>query len=94
MVASHQSTPAWRADGVNVVVVEDEARVGEGVDVGGGDLVGPVEADIVPALMKNIHLETRKIISNAFFVGYQIICDNYDDVWPLVCCAQVQQSQH
>ena len=35
----HERAPARAADGVDVVVVEDEARVGQRVDVGGGDLV-------------------------------------------------------
>ena len=46
----HERAPARAADGVDVVVVEDEARVGQRVDVGGGDLVRPVETHIVPAL--------------------------------------------
>ena len=48
----HERTPARAADGVDVVVVEDEARVGQRVDVGGGDLVRPVETHIVPALQQ------------------------------------------
>ena len=52
MHARHQSPSAWSADGVDVVVVEDEARVGQRVDVGGGDLVRPVETHIVPALQQ------------------------------------------
>ena len=40
MEAGHEGGPARRADGVDVVVVEDDARVGEGVDVGRWDL-GP-----------------------------------------------------
>ena len=38
MVASHEGGPAGRADGVDVVVVEDHARVGQGVNVGRGHL--------------------------------------------------------
>ena len=34
MVASHEGGPAGRADGVDVVVVQDHARVGQGVNVG------------------------------------------------------------
>ena len=39
MEAGHEGGPARRADGVDVVVVEDDARVGQGVDVGRWDLV-------------------------------------------------------
>ena len=48
----HERAPARAADGVDVVVVEDEARVGQRVDVGGGDLVRAVETHIVPALQQ------------------------------------------
>ncbi len=34
----HECAPAGRARRANVVVVEDDAAVGEGVNVGGGDL--------------------------------------------------------
>ena len=46
----HEGASAWGADGVDVVVVQDDSRVGQGVNVGGGDLVGAMEADIIPAL--------------------------------------------
>ena len=40
VVAGHEGGPARGADGVDVVVVEDEARVGERVDVGRRHLNG------------------------------------------------------
>ena len=40
MEAGHEGGPARRADGVDVVVVEDDARVSQGVDVGRGHLCG------------------------------------------------------
>jgi hypothetical protein len=50
VVACHEGAPAWRADGVDIVIVEDDAGVGKGVNVRRRDLVGAVEADIVPTL--------------------------------------------
>ena len=50
MAASHQGAPAGGADGVDIVVIENEARVGQTVNVGSGDLIGTVETDIIPTL--------------------------------------------
>ena len=52
MHARHESPSAWSADGVDIVIVEDDSGVGQRVNVGGGDLVGSVETDIIPTLMK------------------------------------------
>ena len=49
MATCHESTPAGGADGVNIVVVEDDPGVGQAVNVGGWDLVGAMEANIIPA---------------------------------------------
>ena len=51
MSASHEGTSAGSADGVDVVVVENDARVGQTVNVGSWDLVGSMETDIIPTLM-------------------------------------------
>ena len=53
MSARHQGRPAGRADGVDVVVVEDDPTVGEAVNVGCGDLVRPVETNVIPTLQTN-----------------------------------------
>ncbi len=50
MHSSHESAPAGRADGVDVIVVQNESTVCEGIDVGSGDLVGAVKADVIPSL--------------------------------------------
>ena len=50
MSASHESTSAGGADGVDIVVIEDDAGVGETVNVGSGDLIWTVETDIIPTL--------------------------------------------
>ena len=50
MASCHEGTPAGCTDGVHVVVLEDEATVGQAVYVWGRDLVGPVETYIIPAL--------------------------------------------
>ena len=54
MFASKERAPTRGADGVDIVVVEDEPVPGQRVDVRGRDLVGPVESNIVPALAKKI----------------------------------------
>lgn len=48
--AGHEGGARGRAKGGCVVAVEDHPVVGQCVDVGGGDLVRPVETDIVPSL--------------------------------------------
>jgi len=45
----HQGTPTGGTDGVDIVILQDDPTVGQRVDVGGRDLVGAVEADIVPS---------------------------------------------
>lgn len=54
MFASKERAPTRGADGVDIVVVEDEPVPGQRVDVRGRDLVRPVESNIVPALAKKI----------------------------------------
>ena len=54
MFASKERAPTRGADGVDIVVVEDEPVPGQRVDVRGRDLVGPVESNIVPALANKI----------------------------------------
>ena len=51
MHAGHESPSARSADGVDIVIVEDDSGVGQRVNVGGGDLVGSMETDIIPTLM-------------------------------------------
>ena len=46
----HQGTSTGGTDGVDIVILQDDPAVGQRVDVGGRDLVGAVEADIVPSL--------------------------------------------
>ena len=46
----HQCTPTGGTDGVHIVILQDDPTVGQRVDVGCRDLVGAVEADIVPSL--------------------------------------------
>ena len=50
MSASEESGPGRGTDGAHVVVVEDDAIVGQVVDVRGGNLVRPMEAYVVPTL--------------------------------------------
>ena len=50
MSAGHESTSAGGADGVDIVVIEDDAGVGETVNVGSWDLIGAMETDIIPTL--------------------------------------------
>ena len=51
MHAGHESPSARSADGVDIVIVEDDPGVGQRVNVGGGDLVRSMETDIIPTLM-------------------------------------------
>ena len=46
----HEGTSAGGTDRVDVVVVQDDPGVGQGVQVGRRDLVGAVKTNIVPAL--------------------------------------------
>lgn len=55
----HERGPSGRADGRYVVVVEDEARVRQGVEVRGRDLGRPVEAHVVPALQGENQIISR-----------------------------------
>eukprot|EP00095_Tigriopus_kingsejongensis_P003610 snap_masked-scaffold49_size462716-processed-gene-0.3 protein:Tk03610 transcript:snap_masked-scaffold49_size462716-processed-gene-0.3-mRNA-1 annotation:"elongation factor g" len=48
--AGHQSPTTRGADVIDVELIEDHTTVGQCVDVGGGNMIGAVEADIVPAL--------------------------------------------
>ena len=50
MSTSQESTSAGGADGVDIVVIENDPGVGETVNVGSGDLIGTVETDIIPTL--------------------------------------------
>ena len=50
MSASHESTSAGGADGVDIVVIENDAGVGQTVNVGSGDLIGTMETNIIPTL--------------------------------------------
>ena len=50
MHAGHQSPSAWSADGVDIVIVEDDPGVGQRVNVWGRNLIGAVKTDIIPAL--------------------------------------------
>ena len=59
VTARHEGTSAGGADGVNVVVLQDDPTVGQSVDVRSRDLVGAVEADIVPALQYVIKISTN-----------------------------------
>ena len=51
MHARHQSPSARSADGVDIVIVKDDPGVCQRVNVGGGDLIGAMETDIIPTLM-------------------------------------------
>ena len=50
MVAGKQGTSRWSAKLVDIIVLQRDPRVSQGVYVGGRDLVGPVEPNVVPAL--------------------------------------------
>ena len=50
VTTSHQGAPAGGADGVDIVVVEDDPGVGQRVNVWGRNLIGAVKTDIIPAL--------------------------------------------
>ena len=64
VTAGHEGTPTGGADGVDIVVLQDYPTVGQRVDVGSRDLVGAVEADIVPALQHVIKISTiRRSVS-------------------------------
>jgi len=47
---SHEGCPAWGANGVDIVVAQNDSTVSQGVEVGSGYLVGPVKSDIIPTL--------------------------------------------
>ena len=53
MKPCHEGSPAGGANGVDVVVSQDDAPVRQGVDVRRRDLIGPVEPDIVPTLSRD-----------------------------------------
>ena len=52
MSACHDGTASRRAYRGNIVVVEDDSAVGQGVNVGSGDL-RPMEPHIIPALQQS-----------------------------------------
>jgi hypothetical protein len=55
VLPGEEGRPGGRAQRLGVVAVEDDAVVGEGVDVGRRDLVAPVEAHVVETLQGEIH---------------------------------------
>ena len=57
MVAGKQGTSRWSAKLVDIVVLQCDPRVSQGVYVGGRDLVGPVEPNVVPALCSTNYRE-------------------------------------
>ena len=77
MPASHESTSAGSADGVDIVVVKNDARVGQTVNVRSWDLVRSMETNIIPTLniRDGVSLNNR---SNRRH--YQIISNNDNDV--------------
>ena len=70
MSARHEGAPGWGTDGVDIVVLENDSAVGQAVNVGGGDLVGPVEAHVVPALddlkvfLRRKSLRSHEVVSH------------------------------
>ena len=53
--SSHQSTSAWAADRINIVIVEDYTIIGQSIDIWGHNLIGAMKANIIPALLPNRH---------------------------------------
>ena len=64
VTAGHEGTPTGGADGVDIVVLQDYPTVGQRVDVGSRDLVGAVEAHIVPALQDVIKVIYKETLSS------------------------------
>ncbi len=60
MQSGHECTATGRADGVDIVVVQDDPRVGQRIQVGRGDLIRAVEAHVVPALVETWPLWNSK----------------------------------
>ena len=54
--SSHQSTSARAADRINIIIVEDNAVVCQGINIGGHNLIGAMKANIIPALLPNRHI--------------------------------------
>ena len=57
--SSHQSTSAWAADRINIVIVEDYTIIGQSIDIWGHNLIGAMKANIIPALLPNRHIRVR-----------------------------------
>jgi len=58
MKSSHEGASAGRANGVDIVVMQNETAEGQGVQVWSGDLVGAVETNIIPTLGRNRKIYT------------------------------------
>jgi hypothetical protein len=52
MKTGHEGSSARGANGVDVIVAEDNSAVSQGVEVGSGHLIGPVKSNIIPTLKK------------------------------------------
>ena len=76
VLACHQGTSAWGADRVHIIVLQDDPTVGQRVDVGSRDLVGAVEAHIVPALQDVIKVIYKETLS----FTHEIVSHDEDDV--------------
>ena len=101
MISCHQGTSAGCANGVNVVVLQHDAAIGQSVNVRSRNLVGAMKTDIIPALERN-RKEHVHGVNHGFFKplngGYtcQVICNNEDYVrWRLRSfrSAQIGKSQ-
>ena len=101
MIACHQGTSAGCANWVNVVVLQDDAAIGQSVNVWCRNLVGAMKAYIIPTLKRN-----RKEHVHGVNIGFfkqlngsytcQVICNNEDYVrWRLRSfrSAQIGKSQ-
>uniref|UniRef100_A0A182IRY4 Uncharacterized protein n=1 Tax=Anopheles atroparvus TaxID=41427 RepID=A0A182IRY4_ANOAO len=55
--AGHERRPGRCAERRHVVAVQDDTVVRQSVDVRGRDLIGSVEADIIPALVKSVQMD-------------------------------------
>jgi hypothetical protein len=91
VLPGEEGRPGGRAQRLGVVAVEDDAVVGEGVDVGRRDLVAPVEADVVETLrnpslpIKNNRILERANLELIFFTFYQfetVICISVEMLTP------------
>ena len=70
MIACHQGTSAGCANWVNVVVLQDDAAIGQSVNVWCRNLVGAMKADIIPTLKRHLRDPCGLCIVLRFEISY------------------------